>query len=323
VASGVLAAVLRDGQYLIWFRAEAERSVDWGGDPHNKALAVQEGDNVRLSPRKSFDRWREIVRERSEPWTVDELADAAALRQSIVEVLYSRAEREVRLATTLQRSLLPTIPDVPGWALSAHYEPAAGGRIGGDWYDAFRLPDGRLAVVLGDVAGHGISAAGTMAQLRNALRAYLTEAAEPAVAIERLNRFATLLLPGAFATVAVALVDTTSGDVDAVIAGHPIPMHLSAAGVRPADFVTSPPIGVPGAGYVSAQLRLTDAETLVFFSDGLVERRDEDLSDGLTRLADLIAELADRVSAEALFTTIVREAVSDDATVLVLGRPSG
>jgi serine phosphatase RsbU (regulator of sigma subunit) len=213
---------------------------------------------------------------------------------------------------------------VPGWALTAHYEPAAGGRIGGDWYDAFRLPDGRLAVVLGDVAGHGISAAGTMAQLRNALRAHLSEDAEPAVAIERLNRFATLLLPGAFATVAVGLIDTTTGDVDAVIAGHPMPMLLSGGSqVRTADLVTSPPIGVPGAAYVATQTRVEVGETLVYFSDGLVERRDEDLSDGLIRLAGAVAELGNRVTAEALSRSIVRGSITDDVTVVVLGRPSG
>ena len=63
---------LPDGQYVVWFRGELLRSVDWGGDPHNKAIAVSEGDDVRLSPRKSFERWREIVRLRSEPWSLTE-----------------------------------------------------------------------------------------------------------------------------------------------------------------------------------------------------------------------------------------------------------
>ena len=119
-------------------------TVDWGGDPHNKAIARREGDTVRLSPRKSFDRWREVVRGRSPP--VDAGADARwppSCGTSVVEALYARTRAETRLVETLQRSLLPPMPVVPGWTLSAHYRPAAGGRIGGDWYDAFPDPDGR------------------------------------------------------------------------------------------------------------------------------------------------------------------------------------
>ncbi len=321
--SGLLAAVLREGQYVIWFRREAERSVDWGGDPYNKEIAGQEGDSVRLSPRKSFDRWREVVRERSIPWTADEQANASALRQRVIEVLYARAEREVQLAASLQRSLLPTLPEVPGWGLSAHYEPAAGGRIGGDWYDAFWLRDGRLAIALGDVAGHGISAAGTMAQLRNALRAFLSDGASPADAAGRLNRFCTLLLPGAFATVAVGLIDVTTGAFESVVAGHPKPLVLGSDGsARPGPFTTSPPIGVPGARHESVHFTLAPGEGLVLFSDGLVERRDEDLTDGLARLAATVGQLGSALTAEAVYRSIVAAPVADDATVLVLRRPS-
>ena len=112
LVSGLLALMLPDNHYLIWLRGELRRAVDWGGDPTNKAIAVREGDSVRLSPRKSFDRWREIVQRRSAPWLDTERANAAALRQSIVETLYARSEREVRLAETLQRSLLPDVPTV-------------------------------------------------------------------------------------------------------------------------------------------------------------------------------------------------------------------
>ena len=188
LAAGVLALNLPDGQYAIWFRREVLRSVDWGGDPHNKAIAVSEGDEVRLSPRKSFERWREIVHQRSEPWTPSETESAEALRRHLVESLYRRTRGALRVAETLQRSLLPeSIPTLASWQLSAHYEPAAGDNVGGDWYDAFELRDGRLIVLLGDVAGHGIAAAGTMAQLRNALRAQLFAGATPAEALNQLN----------------------------------------------------------------------------------------------------------------------------------------
>ena len=173
MAAGAFALNLPDGQYAIWFRREVLRSVDWGGDPHNKAIAVGEGDQIRLSPRKSFDRWREIVRIRSEPWTLTETESAEALRRHLVESLYRRTRGALRVAERCSSACCP-IPSRPcELAPVAHYEPAAGDHVGGDWYDAFELRDGRLVVLIGDVAGHGITAAGTMAQLRNALRAQL------------------------------------------------------------------------------------------------------------------------------------------------------
>jgi chemotaxis family two-component system sensor kinase Cph1 len=212
LAAGALVLNLPDGHYAIWFRREKLRSVDWGGDPHNKAIAVSEGDGIRLSPRKSFERWSEIVRHCSEPWTLGETESAEALRRYLVESLYRRARGELRVAETLQRSLLPeSIPKLENWLLSAHYEPAAGGRVGGDWYDAFLLRDGRLIVLLGDVAGHGITAAGIMAQLRNVLRAQLFTGATPAEALNQLNYFCLHLLPSAFATALVARVDLDPG----------------------------------------------------------------------------------------------------------------
>jgi chemotaxis family two-component system sensor kinase Cph1 len=320
--SGLLALSLREGQYVIWFRTEARHAVDWGGDPRNKAIAVQEGHQVRLSPRKSFERWREVVSDRSLPWMDDERADATTLRQRLVEVLYARAEREMRLAETLQRSLLPDLPDVAGWSLSAIYEPAAGGRIGGDWYDAFLLPDGRLAIVLGDVAGHGFSAAGTMAQLRNALRAYLIDGVTPVRAVERLNDFARLLLPGAFATLVLACLDTSTGEISAVLAGHPMPFVTApGADPEPAPLVTSPPVGVPGARYVATEFTLQAGQGLVCFSDGLVERRDVDLSDSVEALSSAVAGLGEALSAESVFDSVMTDQAFDDATVIVVRRP--
>ncbi|MET0455409.1 MAG: SpoIIE family protein phosphatase, partial [Mycobacterium sp.] len=249
--AGALALNLPDGQYVIWFRSEVLRSVDWGGDPHNKAIAVREGEEVRLSPRKSFDLWREVVRQRSEPWSLTETESAETLRRHLVESLYSRTRGALRIAETLQRSLLPqTIPTLEGWQLSAHYEPAVGGRVGGDWYDAFELPDGRLVVLIGDVAGHGLAAAGTMAQLRNVLRAQLFTGAAPAEALNQLNAFCMHMMPRTFATVVAARVELGSGGVEAASAGHLMPYLVDAASTAtPAPIELSPPIGVRGMTY--------------------------------------------------------------------------
>ena len=169
-----------EGACVVWLRHEAVHDVDWGGDPHNKAIETREGDDVRISPRKSFALWRETVRGRSAPWSDGEVRSAEELRARLLEVLLERSRLQMRAAETVQRSLLPSsIPDPEGWSVHARYEPAAGGRVGGDWYDALVLPDGRLAVVVGDVAGHGLSAAAAMGQIRNALRAYLLRGDSP------------------------------------------------------------------------------------------------------------------------------------------------
>ena len=125
--AGLLALRLPDGQAVVWLRHEAVHNVDWGGDPHNKAIATREGDDVRLSPRKSFALWRETVRGRSEPWTEREVRSAEELRARLLEVLLERSRLQVRAAETVQRSLLPSsIPDPEGWSVHARYEPAAG-----------------------------------------------------------------------------------------------------------------------------------------------------------------------------------------------------
>ena len=288
MAAGALALNLPDGQYIIWFRREVLRSVDWGGDPHNKAIAVSEGDQVRISPRKSFDRWREVVQQRSEPWTLSETESAEGLRRHLVESLYRRTRGALRVAETLQRSLLPE--SIPTLALERRVdEPAAGDNVGGDWYDAFELRDGRLVVLLGDIAGHGITAAGTMAQLRNALRAQLFAGATPAEALTQLNDFCVHMVPGAFATVIAARVDLGSGHVEAASAGHLIPyLTNSIATAVQAPIELSQPIGIRGATYAPSTFTVEPGHGLVMYSDGLVERRGESIDDGLDRLAQTL-----------------------------------
>jgi serine phosphatase RsbU (regulator of sigma subunit) len=322
LAAGVLTLNLPDGQSAIWFRREVLRSVDWGGDPHNKAIAVGEGDTVRLSPRKSFDRWREIVHQRSEPWTQSETESAEALRRHLVESLYRRTRGALRVAETLQRSLLPeSIPTLESWQLSAHYEPAAGGNVGGDWYDAFELRDGRLVVLIGDVAGHGIAAAGTMAQLRNVLRAQLFAGATPAEALGQLNDFCLHMLPGAFATVLAARVDLGSGLVEAASAGHLMPyLTGSVPTAVPAPISLSPPIGIRGVTYTPSSFTVEPGYGLVMYSDGLVERRGATIDEGLDRLAETLGRAGD-VEAPWISTAMASGNIDDDVTIVTLRRP--
>jgi chemotaxis family two-component system sensor kinase Cph1 len=321
LVAGALALNLPDGQHTIWFRREVLRSVDWGGDPHNKAIAVSEGDQIRISPRKSFDRWREVVHQRSEPWTLSETESAEELRRHLVESLYRRTRDTLRVAETLQRSLLPeSIPTLESWQLSAHYEPAAGGRVGGDWYDAFELRDGRLIVLLGDVAGHGIAAAGTMAQLRNALRAQLFAGAAPAEALNQLNEFCVHMVPSAFATVIAARVDLDSGRVEAACAGHLIPYLTDSVSAAQAPIKLSPPIGLRRVTYSASTFTIEPGHGLVMYSDGLVERYGEAIDDGIDRLAEILRGSGD-ASATWIRTAMEWGDAHDDVTIVTLRRP--
>ncbi|MGU3503031.1 SpoIIE family protein phosphatase [Mycobacterium sp. C31M] len=319
LAAGALALNLPDGQHVIWFRGEVRRAVDWGGDPHNKAIAVAEGDGVRLSPRKSFERWREVVDKCSEPWTPIQSESAEELRRHLVESLYRRTKETLRVAEMLQRSLLPeSVPTLAQWDLSADYQPAAGGRVGGDWYDAFLLRDGRLIVLLGDVAGHGLTAAGTMAQLRNVLRANLFTGATPGEALDGLNVFSQHLMPRTFATAIVARIDIDTGHVEAASAGHLMPFVTGGAVVA-APIRLSPPIGVRGVSYTTSEFTIAPGQGLVMFSDGLVERRTTSIDDGLERLAATLGGSSD-TAAERISAAMTPNDTDDDVTVIALRR---
>jgi serine phosphatase RsbU (regulator of sigma subunit) len=325
LASGVLTVpVGRAGDLLAWFRPETLRDVHWGGDPHTSK--VVEGDHgPRLSPRRSFARWTETVRGTSAPWLPHEVAAAQQLAGHLTEVIRSRAEQESRLAATLQRTLLlEKLPEVPGVALAARYTPSARDVVGGDWYDLVLLPNGHVSVVLGDVAGHGLGAAAITAQLRHALRAYLLASDGPAAALARLNELAAFLLPDELATVIVAELDPATGELGVASAGHLPVLVLDAQGGRLVSEGRGPALGMTdGATYGQARLRLHPGDRLVVFSDGLVELRGEDLSDGLDRLVQVAA--AGPRDAEGLLDHLLRAtapADTDDVTLLALGPAS-
>ena len=166
-------------------------------------------------------------------------------RKQMEEALRRVYEREHRVAETLQRSLLPEkLPDIEGVTLAARYLPAgAGAAVGGDWYDATELPDGRVALVVGDVVGHGLRAAAVMGQLRNASRAYSIIDTSPAEIVARLNRLVTTGEEGVMATVLYLALDRDTGEVTYASAGHPPPLLLTAEGPRYLEGGRSVPVG--------------------------------------------------------------------------------
>jgi PAS domain S-box-containing protein len=197
-------------------------------------------------------------------------------------------EREHTIAETLQRSLLPErLPRIEGLEIAARYLPAAhGAAIGGDWYDALELPDGRVALVVGDVAGHGLRAAATMGQLRNAFRAYGLAESSPARVMARVNRLVMSGEEDAMATVLYLVLDRETGEVTFTSAGHPPPLVLAPGGARFLEGVRSVPVGAVEPGVFREEVAvLPPGSSLLLYTDGLVERRDMPLEQSLDAFA--------------------------------------
>ncbi|KRF37427.1 GAF domain-containing SpoIIE family protein phosphatase [Nocardioides sp. Soil805] len=196
-------------------------------------------------------------------------------------------EERVETARILQSALLTTLPVVAGLDLAARYRPAAAReQVGGDWYDALVMTDGATALVIGDVVGHDMKAAADMGQLRTALRAQLQAGdGSPSGTVERLDRSLEPLGIEALATLVVARVDGRR--VRWSNAGHPPPLHIDPAGeVRWLETEISPLVGLaPDLPRHEGEADLEPGSTLLFYTDGLVERRGEDIDDGLDRLA--------------------------------------
>jgi PAS domain S-box-containing protein len=247
--------------------------------------------------------------------------------------LRASAAHEHEVAETLQRSLLPErLPRMQGIDLAARYLPAgAGAAIGGDWYDALELDDGRVAVVVGDVVGHGLRAAATMGQLRNAFRAYGLVEASPAAVMSRVNRLVTNGEGEAMATVLYLVLDRETGELAFTSAGHPPPLVLSAeGGSRFLEGGRSVPVGAASpVAFRESRATLPPGATLLIYTDGLVERRDVALEDRLAQLASVAAAAATGGDLEALCDEVLlgvlgsRDPGDDVALLAVRLEPGG
>ena len=263
-----------------------------------------------------------------------------ALLNAAAELVAQATERARRFeaqhgtAQLLQRSMLPEhLPELDTFRIAARYDVGVDGNAaGGDFYDAFELTDGRLAMVLGDVAGHDVRAAAVMGQVRAALRALaLTDPAPPSV-LAGLDRLVGSL--GAesrneeiFVTVVYGLLDTIDGTITLASAGHPPPV-LRRVGVHgepaTAELVKVPP-GAPlglGGRWQTGVVTLEPGDTILMFSDGVVERRERPLADGLDAL---VAAAAAAVSGDprnlcSLATAAVAGQTEDDVAVLAVER---
>ena len=251
-----------------------------------------------LTPRDFTDDDRDLLQR---------AADRAALA-----IEQARLHEQRRVAETMQRRLLPAgLADISGLEVAARYLPAAGGSLGGDWYDVFLLPGGRVAVTVGDVVGHGVEAAAVMAQLRTAVRAYAADGHPPAAVLDRVNTLMWHLGPLAMTTAVYALMDPAAESLELVSAGHPpalvIPPSGAAAYLEPHPGI---PLGVSATPiYRSKRFRLPTGAILLLFTDGLVERRRESIDLGLERLRVLGEGFAD---VEALCASVVERLVGEE-----------
>jgi anti-sigma regulatory factor (Ser/Thr protein kinase) len=232
-------------------------------------------------------------------------------------------EQERGLADALQRSLVPRLPELPGLTLEARYLPAAEAKLGGDWYDAFLVRGGKLGLAIGDVSGRGFHAAALMGQLRSGLRACAMGESSPAAAAERLSRLLRQLESGRTATLLFLMLDPGTGLLTIVSAGHPPPMairrdgqceYLPAARGVPLGAVRQP-------RYEDVEATLAPSDTLLLFTDGLVERPGETLDAGFERLAGAVAGLArdaPSVCDAIVAAMLPHGATRDDAAVLAV-----
>ncbi len=217
--------------------------------------------------------------------------DAQERPQFIIGIVLDIGER--RIAHTLQRSMLTTqLPEVDGVELAVRYLPSGSdAEVSGDWYDVIPLPDGRVGIVIGDVVGRGVEAAATMSQLRTALRAYAVEGLEPAEVVAKLHRLVGHLRVGLSTTLTYLDLDPFTLELRYVSAGHLPVLHAPADG--PPRFLAgarSTPLGAAPAHVAIPQDRLVLApgDSLLLYTDGLVERRDANID---TRLEELRAAL--------------------------------
>jgi PAS domain S-box-containing protein len=232
-------------------------------------------------------------------------------------------EREHRIAETLQRALLPQdLPRSTTFELAARYVPAEVGLdCGGDWYDVIELPSGRVALVIGDVTGHGLEAATVMGQLRLALRAYALEGHPPEVVVSHIDALLQRVYPDWMATLLYVDADPAQAVFRIVGAGHPPPLVIGPSGkVSFVDVPANRPMGFDASTAYATEIRpIEPGSTLVLYTDGLIDRPDLPIRDGLDRLRKVVAATGDvgvDSLCDRLLDVLVPDEVSDDVAVL-------
>lgn len=318
------ATVMRTGE-AVWLESRAER------DRQFPALRGFEAATVSMCSvpltvtgrilgalRFSFNR-RRLFDEDERAFV---LALAAQTAQTLVRTESYAAERKASL--DLQRALLPDdTPPIPGWDVAAYYSPAGQQEAGGDFYDVLPLGDGRVVAVVGDVMGRGVQAAAAMAQIRTMVRAYAVNDPAPDVVFSKVDKFFRTTDVAMFATALYLLIEVETGTVTIGNAGHLPPFVVSESASTVAHVPTGTPIGIGGYERATTTLEVSPGSAIVIITDGLVERRGQDIDAGIGRILDATARGDEGMSASALLKRVIDAAPAaglqdDDVTVLVL-----
>jgi PAS domain S-box-containing protein len=293
---------------------------------------------VRLLPRGGGERLArvlgEVIRDASGAprvlrGSVQDITRQRAAEQALAQAAAEReaAAHEHRIADELQRSLLPPRAfEQERLTVATYYRAGAvGTRVGGDWYDVIDLPRDRTALVIGDVMGRGVRAAAVMGQLRAALRAYARLDLPPAEILTHLDAVVQDLDADQIVTCVYAVYDPTAGTLSYANAGH-LPPVLVAPGAPPAplDAGGGPPLGSAGATIVEATVALPPGAILALYTDGLVERRAEEITAGIDRLATVLGDAAGAASVaglpERLVAALTPEGPGDDDVAILVAR---
>jgi serine phosphatase RsbU (regulator of sigma subunit) len=261
----------------------------------------------------------------------EQRAAERAAQEAALHAEQARAELEIehQALQMFQRAMLPAeMPDVVDVDLSAVYLPMAERiDIGGDWYDAFVLPDGRLALTVGDVTGHDLRAATVMGQVRNAVRAYATEYPEPGQVLARVNTLLARLPDLDLVTMLFGVYDPASHELVWSNAGHPAPLlrrgHTVTALTEPGGLL----LGVipDGDPYAERRLRLAPGDTVLWYTDGIVDHRSIDPVDALRNLSRAFAGAPGNAGAllEVVSSTMLANGEREDDVCLLAMRHTG
>lgn len=344
-----LAGITGELEAVDGVRARAERLVDLlVPRVADAASLILDGTVVAAA---ASGRWTDVRSEARVPVAVDDRGESAlvvtlsdparrpydAADRAFVSELAGRVglllasarvhEEEHRVALSLQRALLPQIIDVhPSIEVAARYAAASGTlEVGGDWYDVFRLPDGRTGIAVGDVVGHGLESAATMGRLRTALAALAPHAGGPADLLRRLQQFTEGPAGTRFATACYAVLDTRTGVLEHASAGHPPCLVIAPGGAHRwlEDGRSMPLCPLGGGERPQAATTLQPGSLLILFTDGLIERRGASLSEQMDRLADVARDLraagAEEVC-DGIMAHMVGDAPRGDDVVIVCVR---
>ena len=319
------ATALRTG-LPVWLESREERDREFpalrgfeGTTISMCAVPLVVGDRILGALRFSFAVRRLFDRDERD----FVLALAAQTAQTLQRTELYEAERKAALE--LQRALLPDrLPPVPGCDVATYYSPAGEQEAGGDFYDIVPVAGGRVAAIVGDVMGRGVEAAAAMAQIRSTIRAYAIDDPDPVSVFRRVDAFFEVLDVVQLVTVLYLLVDPATDQLQVANAGHLSPLVVDGTGSRVVPTAVGTPFGVGMVEREVVTVSLPPGSSLIAVTDGLVERRGQDIDDGVARIVQATEGTAGW-GAQALLSHVVAVAAAerthdDDVTVLVLRR---